>query len=145
MKDKLLMIRAFYIFVGVLLWGTYFLPIHSFYKIFRLQITDLGGFYNDAGIQLGFIISIFLTIVSIWLSPKYFKNKIYKIIIIAVYMLFYIATCIGIGWDHRANFGTTWLYSEIFPELIKSHWYFYVIGLLGLYFNYKFQELLFKK
>ncbi len=129
--------------VGVLFWGTYFIPIYSFEQVFRLgvQSQDFWGIYRD-GILIFSFLAIILTILNLKLSPKFFHKLFYKISIVVVYLVFYYYACTSIAWDYRIVFGNTWLWHEVFFELVAVHWYFYVFGLLGVFFHYQYQKLI---
>lgn len=135
------------LFIGVLFWGTYFLPIFSFEKAFRIldvETNDFFGIYRD-GILIFSVLSIILTFLFLWLSPKLFRKYLYRIGIIIFYLVFYYFACTSIAWDYRIIFGATWQWPEIFPELVRPQWYFYVFGALGVLFNYQFLKLTQKK
>lgn len=131
-------------FIGVLFWGTYFLPIHAFEKAFRLDlpVKVLEIYLDGGGVFLFSLIAIILTSLFLWLSPKFFHQLWYKIVIVMSYLVFYYFACVSIAWEHRVLFGATWLPSEIFPELVKPHWYFYGFGGLGVVFHYQYQALI---
>ena len=133
--------------IGLLFWATYFWPIYSFEKAFRLlevESNDFYGIYPD-GTLICSLLAIVLTFLFFWVSPKYFHKPAYKISIAIVYLSFYYFACTSIAFDYRIVFGTTWLWSEIFLELVKPHWFFYVFGMLGVFFHYQFQQLISKK
>ncbi len=128
--------------IGILFWATYFLPIYSFEKAFRLDLLENNVFeiYLDGGgVWLFSLIAIILTPLFLWLLPKFFHQFWYKIVVFISYLVFYYFACISIAWEHRFLFGNTWFHSEIFPELVKPHWYFYVFGGLGVFFHYQYQ------
>lgn len=130
--------------IGILFWGTYFLPIYSFEKAFRLlEVTsnDFGGIYQD-GILVFSGLAIILTILSLWLSSKFFHQLWYKVVLVVNYLVFYYFACLSIAWDYRVLFGTTWQWSEVFSELVLPHWYFYAFGGLGVFFHYQYQVLI---
>ncbi len=134
----------FKFFVGVLFWSTYFLPIYAFEKTFRLvsvTTNDFFGIYRD-GILIFGILSFVLANLFLWLLPKLFCKYRYRIGMVIVYLVFYYVACNAMAWDYRIAFGTTWQWTEIFPELVKPQWYFYVFGVLGAFFNYQFMKLL---
>lgn len=129
--------------LGFLLWGSSIVSIYFFQEVFKLQITDLTGLYDNSIVVILFVYWFFVALY-LWLSPRYFQNKIYKSIIAVVYIVFYILSCTAIGWDYRSNFGNTWTYLEIFLELVIDKWYFYIFGIFGLIFHFIFQWLIYK-
>ncbi len=146
-KNRYRMKLFFKLFLGVLFWGTYFLPIYAFEKTFRIlgvDTNDFFGIYRD-GILIFSTLSFVLTFLFLWLLPKLFRKYIYRIGIVIFYLIFYYFTCTSIAWDYRIVFGTTWQWSEIFPELVKPQWYFYVFGALGVFFNYQCMRLVQRK
>ena len=92
--------------LGFLLWGSVIVSIYFFQEVFKLQITDLTGLYDNSIVVILFVYWLFVALY-LWLSPRYFQNKIYKSIIAVVYIVFYILSCTAIGWDYRSNFGNT--------------------------------------
>ncbi len=131
-------------FIGVFFWATYFLPIYSFEKAFRISSLDVLDFISVdfRGIIVYSGLAIILTLIGIQLSPKIGNQIVYKISSVVVYIAFYCFACIAIAWDYRIAFGTTWRWYELFPEVIMHQWYFYVLGIFGLYFNYQYQNLI---
>ncbi len=134
-------------FIAVLFWGSYFIPIYSFEKTFRRLSVNANNFYGiyHNGIMLFSFLAIVFTLLFLWLSPKFFDKAAYKAGIILLYITFYYFACTSIAWDYRIFFGTTWRWSEIFSELVKPRWYFYVFGILGTFYNYQFQKIIQKK
>lgn len=128
------------ILIYILFWGTYFLPIYSFHKAFRHQITDVTGIYNNASF-IYLLGSVLITLGSIFLRSHFTKSKLQPYISTCIYLAFYTFCCWSIAWDHRIAFGITWQNHEVLSGLVLPHWYFYVFGLLGLYFNLKYQKL----
>lgn len=131
------------IILGFLLWVSAVLPIYFFQEVFKLQIDDFTGLYDNSIILISFLYLFFMALY-LWLSPKYFHKKIYKLIIAVVYIVFYILSCTAVGFDYRINFGSTWQYSEVLLELVVNKWYFYMFGMLGLIFHFIFQRLIYK-
>lgn len=131
------------IILGSFLWVSAVLPIYFFQEVFKLQIDDFTGLYDDSIISISFLYWFFV-VFYLWLSPKYFQKKFYKSIIAVVYIVFYILSCTAIGRDYCSNFGNTWNYLEILLELIMDKWYFYIFGMLGLIFHFIFQRLIYK-
>jgi hypothetical protein len=129
--------------LGFLLWGSAVLPIYFFQEVFKLQIDDFAGLYDNSIIFISFLYWFFVALY-LWLSPKYFQKKIYKSIIVVMYIIFYILSCTAIGFDYCVYFGNTWRYSEVLLELIINKWYFYIFGMLGLIFHFVFQWLIHK-
>lgn len=132
-----------FLFAG-LFWGTYFVPMYSFEKTFRLlEVTsnDFWGVYRN-GILVFSGLAIVLTLLFLWLSPKFFYQFWYKIVVVVSYFIFYYCACTSIAWDYRSLLGATWLPSEIFSELVKPQWYFYVCGGVGVCFHYYYQRLM---
>ncbi len=135
------------IIIGILFWATYFLPIYSFEKAFKIPRVNATNFFGayPYGVLTYSTLAIVLTLLFIRITPLFFQKLIYKISIVICYLVFYYFACISIAWDYRIIFGTTWQWSEIFTELVKPQWYFYVFGVLGVFFNYQFQKLLYIK
>lgn len=123
--------------IAITFWSSYVIPIYAFERLFRLGIheNNLWGVYNDA-VWIFSLLAVILTLLFLWLSPKFFHNTWYKIAIVIVYLVFYQQACTSIAWDYRSVFGATWLWSEIFLELVAPHWYFYGLGALGIAHHY---------
>ncbi len=59
---------------GSLLWVSTVLPIYFFQEVFKLQITDFTGLYDNSIILIFFIYWFFVALY-LWLSPRYFQKK----------------------------------------------------------------------
>lgn len=127
----------------ILYWATYFVPVLAFEMAFRsynIKTTDIG-----ASFLLFVFLAIVPTLLFFWLSPKFFHLPLYKIAYSYFYIILYGLACTHIAWGYRAAFGTTWLWTEVFPELVLPQWYFYIFGFWGAFFNDKCQRLLLNK
>ncbi len=119
-----------YIFLWVSLW----LPVYLFEEVFRSQFEAYkltGGVYRDAPF-IYITLSVLLAGVYGFTQKRLCKYNWYKLLVVTIYSFFFLVMCTQVAWDYRINFGTTWLMNEVFFELVATHWYFYVIGFIGL-------------
>jgi len=129
-----------------MLWISLAIPVFLFEIIFRSQFTPIqltGGVYRNAPI-LYLSISFLFSLLFLYTSPRFFMKIGYKVIVIFSFLIYFKEMCSLVAFDYRINFGSTWQYSEIFPELVQAHGYFYSLGIIGLVVHYSIQHLLFK-
>ena len=127
--------------VFAICYGSYAVPIHSFDILFRQPLEDIPISYCVSAFffsVLGFILSL----IFLWATPKFWFKYYYKIVIILFYIAFYREACIGIAYDYRILFGNTWTSSEIFSSLVSPHWYFYILGFIGVIWHYLAHRLI---
>lgn len=112
-------------------------PIFVFGWYFKQSLSEFTYFdYGAAYVFsiLGFILSLFY----LWLTPRYFKSWVYKLMLMAIYLLVYAQACDSTIWDHRIEFGTTWEPSrwpmEMFTGLVGP--YFYILMLIGAVWHF---------
>ena len=124
---KLLSIPLFFV--------AFALPLYLFEMRYRVQFDELelnsGGIYRDAPFFY-LPISVLLALVVGWASTRFTRKKIFRLIVIFVYILFYMWMCFFIADESKQLLGFTWSNTEILTELIFSKWYFYVFGSTGL-------------
>ncbi len=132
------------VYYVVLFWGSYALPIYSFEKIFRIWVvktTDLYGIYNDSFV-IFMILAVLPSLIFPCLKHSFRNSKLIDSFAILFYIIFYLLACSSIAYDYRIHFGSTWRFAEIFHALVKPQWFFYLIGGLGIFFNYKILQFI---
>jgi hypothetical protein len=124
------------ILIFIFFWATFWLPVFTFEEIYRMQFSAwelTGGVYRDAP-TIYLPLSLVLSLLLFWLLPK-LKWRVFMMVVLGVfYFLFYTYMCTQVAWDYRVNYGNTWLWNEVFFELVAVHWYFYVLGVMGCFF-----------
>lgn len=131
----------------LLLWLSFWLPVFLFEEAFRSQFFTkelMSGVYRNAPLVY-LSASLVLSILTSWFSPRFFSKLWCKGLLAVVFFLFFIEMCTQVAYDYRINFGSTWPYSELFPELVAPHWYFYIFGILGMAMQYFTLQLKCKK
>lgn len=131
----------------VLLWLSFWVPVFLFEEAFRSQFFAkelMGGVYRDAPLVY-LSVSLVLSILTSWFSPRFFSQLWYKVLIAVVFFLFFKEMCTQVAYDYRIHFGTTWQYSELFPELVTPHWYFYFFGIFGVLMHFVIHYLWIKQ
>ncbi len=122
-------------------YGSYAIPIHSFDFQFRQPLEDIHSTYPVSAFffsALGFLLSLIL----LWATPKFWFKRYYKVAIVLFYIAFYIEACISVAYNYRVLFGNTWTSSEIFSSLVSPHWYFYMLGFIGVIWHYLAHRLI---
>ena len=76
--------------IFIALWATIFMPILAFYYVFKLQITDFTGLYENT-IYLVLATSLLVSALYIWLLAKYFTKTAYKLMFTSIYIIFFIS------------------------------------------------------
>ena len=122
-------------------YGSYAVPIHGFDILFRQPLDYIHSAYRVSTFffsALGFLLSLIL----LWATPKFWSKHYYKAAIMLFYIAFYREACISVAYAYRTLFGNTWTSSEIFASLVSPHWYFYILGFIGVIWHYLAHRLM---
>lgn len=114
--------------INLLLFASIYLPAEIFHGLFAKNIDDFIDLYDDWRI-LCLPLAVVLTAISVRLLNKPGRRFMLSGML---YLLYYGYACFEIANAHRLAFGNTWSKKEVLFELVLSHRYFYIIGLIGV-------------